>query len=110
MRNFRISNTALGLMDGKLTAQIIIESPKTQEAYSIGPFSINEEQIASILSRTGSATWEALIGMPVQAEVADNKVIKIANYLDEDACIEVAEAADVKVPVEEEAIEESVTE
>lgn len=102
MKNFRIANTALGLIDGKLMAQIVIESPKTQEVYPIGPFSINEEQIASILSKTGSSTWETLAGLPVQAEIVDNKVTKIANYLDEDAYIEVAESTeDVKVPIEE---------
>lgn len=108
MKNFYIMNTALGLTESGLMAQIALGS-KSEEPVILGPFNVDDKAICYLLELTGAPTWENMVNVPVQAEVVDGKVIKLCNFIDEEKFIdfEVSETEQDEVDL---AIEEAESE
>ena len=84
MKNCYIANTALGIGKEGLMAQLAIADKNAEQPYLLGPFSVNEEAIEYLILISGAPTWEGMINSPIQAEITDGKVTKIAHFLDED--------------------------
>ena len=110
MKNFYIMNTALGLTESGLMAQIALGS-KNEEPIILGPFSVGEKEICYLLELAGVPTWENMINVPIQAEVVDGKVLKLCNFIDEDKYIDFEAAeADTEHDEVDLAIEEAESE
>lgn len=87
MKNFYIMNTALGLTESGLMAQIALGS-KNEEPIILGPFNVDEKAICYLLELAGVPTWENMVNVPVQAEVVDGRVTKLCNFIDEEKFID----------------------
>lgn len=104
MKNFYIMNTALGLTESGLMAQIALGS-KNEEPIILGPFNVDEKAICYLLELAGVPTWENMVNVPVQAEVVDGRVTKLCNFIDEEKFIDFETAKtwqdDVDLAIEE---------
>ena len=105
MINARISNTYLGLTtEGGYAIQLQFEVKDKQ--YVVGPIYLADfTPIAALIKTTEVSCWEQLIGQVVQIEIEDEKVVKMANVLNDELYLNFTEA-----PKEEDTLNQEVEE
>ena len=87
MLNAKILDTFFGLAkdgDNFYMAMSLLIGIKDKQ-YTVGPIAVTDlNAIAGILQVTEVPNWEKVVGQPVQIEVTENEVTKMANIINED--------------------------
>lgn len=83
MINMKIIGTRLAYNGEGICAALAL-TDKDNKPYVIGPAYINLNNIAEILVIADAPSWEELIGKIVQAEIENDKVVKIVNPLNDE--------------------------
>lgn len=87
MLNAKILDTFFGLAkdgDNFYMAMSLLIGIKDKQ-YTVGPIAVTDmNAIAGILQVAEVPNWEKVVGQPVQIEVIENEVTKMANIINED--------------------------
>lgn len=87
MLNAKILDTFFGLaQDGDkfYMAMSLLIGVKDKQ-YTVGPIAVTDlNAVAGILQVAEVPNWERVVGQPVQIEVTENEVTKMANIINED--------------------------
>lgn len=87
MLNAKILDTFFGLAkdgDNFYMAMSLLIGIKDKQ-YTVGPIAITDlSAVAGILQVAEVPNWERVIGQPVQIEVTEDEVTKMANIINED--------------------------
>lgn len=90
MLNAKILDTFFGLAkdgDNFYMAMSLLIGIKDKQ-YAVGPITVTDmSAIAGILRVAEVPNWERVVGRPVQIEVTEDEVTKMANIINEDICL-----------------------